>query len=505
MLEQTASRVHTPRHQLRGNAPVVVLGLAGAAVGFTGSWIPSYWGDEAASVLSASRPLRSLAEELAAVDAVHGLYYSFLHVWILLFGASEVSTRLPSALAVGLMVAGTVVLVRSFAGSRIAILAGICCAVLPRSTWMAVEARSYAMATAAAVWVTVLLVRALREESSARWWVAYALVGAASVYLFLSLGLVLLAHGAFVALVRRRMLSRWLRAGILMLVCTAPVIVVGYQQRHQIAFLGRRGYATAVHVLSSQWFGPVAAAVVGWCLILVAVGAAAVAAYRRVPHADDRASLTVLALLWLVLPTAVLLVANALVVPTYNVRYLAPSTPAAAILIALGIAALARAAMPAWRTAVTVGLAIVLTATCAPGYLHQRTPWAKDGGSDLQAVASFVRDHASPGGIVVFDQSTKPSRSPRLALDLYPGDFTAVTDVALSTPYADRGGLWDRVIPNRATWARLGGAADVWAIELGKASAGVPDDVAFLKTLGYQVESASLIHRTTVYHLIDRR
>ena len=110
------------------------LGLVGALVSFLGSWNPSYWGDEAASVLSAERPLATLWPELGRVDAVHGLYYVFLHFWIRVFGASELSTRLPSAIAIGLAAAGVVVLANLLMTRAIGVVAGIVFAVLPRVT-----------------------------------------------------------------------------------------------------------------------------------------------------------------------------------------------------------------------------------------------------------------------------------------------------------------------------------------------------------------------------------
>lgn len=99
----------------------LLLGVVGAVVGFAGSWIPSYWGDEAASVMSASRTWPSLFAVLGNVDGVHGLYYGLLHVWVHVFGTSEAATRAPSAIAVGFMVAGTVVLTRAFVGTRVAV------------------------------------------------------------------------------------------------------------------------------------------------------------------------------------------------------------------------------------------------------------------------------------------------------------------------------------------------------------------------------------------------
>lgn len=94
-----------------GIAPVaVLLGIVGTLFTVIGSWIPAFWGDEAASIMSAERPLATIWRELGRVDAVHGAYYVFLHFWIDAFGASELSVRLPSSIAVGVAVAGTVVL-----------------------------------------------------------------------------------------------------------------------------------------------------------------------------------------------------------------------------------------------------------------------------------------------------------------------------------------------------------------------------------------------------------
>ena len=138
---QLASPARAPRRSYLA----LILGLVGATISFAGSWIPSFWGDEAASVLSAERSLPSLFAMLAHVDAVHGVYYLLLHGWISLFGSSELSVRLPSAIAAGFVVAGTVTLAGMLFDRRTAIASGIICAVLPQLTHMGVEARSYAM------------------------------------------------------------------------------------------------------------------------------------------------------------------------------------------------------------------------------------------------------------------------------------------------------------------------------------------------------------------------
>src|SRR5690242_10780983 len=73
-----------------------IVGLFATVVSVTGSWIPSLWGDEAASVLSALRPPESLVAMLGYVDAVHGAYYFGLQAWVALFGAEPFAVRFPS-------------------------------------------------------------------------------------------------------------------------------------------------------------------------------------------------------------------------------------------------------------------------------------------------------------------------------------------------------------------------------------------------------------------------
>lgn len=82
------------------------IGVFAGALSLVGAGTPSYWGDEAASVLAAARPLPVLFGMLGHIDAVHGVYYVFLHYWIALVGSSEAAVRLPSSVAVGVAAAG---------------------------------------------------------------------------------------------------------------------------------------------------------------------------------------------------------------------------------------------------------------------------------------------------------------------------------------------------------------------------------------------------------------
>jgi mannosyltransferase len=471
------------------------MGLVGFVTSFAGSWIPSFWGDEAASVMSAERTLPSLIGMLHNVDAVHGLYYLFLHFWIQLFGASELSVRLPGAVAAGVIVAGTFVLGRMILNRNAGIAAAVICAVLPRTSYMGADARSYVFATAIAVWITVLFLAILRHHFDSKTsrrlaWVGYAVGLAIGIYVFLYLGLLLLVHGAFLFTARtyRQHRKAWLGAASIAVALAVPILEAGYAQRGQIAFLAHRGYATPKSVLVTQWFGNPLLATGAWLLIIVAVGGIIVARHRAPAVSQP----VLLALLWVLLPTLALLVLNT-ATPAYNLRYVSFSIPAVALSLAAGI----------WtfkgRT-IRFGVLIVLLVLAVPSDVVQRGPYAKDGGSDLAQTAAILGSEARAGDAVVFDESTAHRQRPRLAMHLYPSTFHGLQDVTVKTPYVARSELWDTTNPLADVTAKLAPVRRVWLLEI----KGSPDnihgtDVRTLEAAGYHALSTQLVHRTIIY------
>lgn len=482
----TATPITLPRVRVRRGVIPVGLAVLGFVVSFAGSWIPSLWGDEAASVLSAERPLPSLFAMLTRIDAVHGTYYFLLHQWVAVFGASELSVRLPSALAAGAAVAGTYFVARRLTTQRVAILAGIVCAVLPRMTYIGAEARGYALATAIATWLTVLLLELVDERTTSRLaWVAYAVLLAVGIYVFLYLFLVAIAHGVYVAITHRARLMRWLAATAGGLAAASPVAIFGFLERHQVAFIKNRP-VTAGDVLVTQWFANPWLAVACWALIVAAV----VAAIR-----SRRAGVVALALPWLVVPTAALLSASVLIIPTYTLRYVSLSTPAAAILVAAGLALLRP------RAVVIAALALVV-ALAAPSYVKQRTDYAKGAGSDWAQASAYIASEAHPGDAVVFDNSVRPSRKPRLALRMYPDDYRGLLDPELAVPFSESPGLWDQTTPLAQDASKLAGVSTAWLMTW----AGSKDDVNGtdlheLVALGFALQEKTHIHTTNIYEL----
>ena len=79
----------------------ILLGVLGVALSIAGAWVPSFWGDEVATLRTLSISPTDLWSFLGGIDAVHGFYDFLLRPWAAIFGTSELSLRFPSALANG--------------------------------------------------------------------------------------------------------------------------------------------------------------------------------------------------------------------------------------------------------------------------------------------------------------------------------------------------------------------------------------------------------------------
>lgn len=248
----------------------IAIGMVAMLVDGIGAGIPSYWGDEAASVLSGTRPLPSLLNELGSVDAVHGVYYMLLHVWISVFGTGEWATRALSVIAIGALASGVVALGRMWFGRTTAVVAGLLVAAIPRASSLAIEARGYAITAATVVWLVVLFTRLAHHGAARRRWVLFGVLAGVCSWFFLYLLLVPLSLCAVVLL-----LPKWaeaphvpphrVRGDMLTTMGSAflaalPILALAAAQRGQVSFLADRGYLSARGVLITPWFSHGAAA-----------------------------------------------------------------------------------------------------------------------------------------------------------------------------------------------------------------------------------------------------
>jgi mannosyltransferase len=425
----------------------VVPGVLGLISGGYHVGRPPIWGDEGVTKAMSARSVSQLLATMPHDDIVHGAYYLVVHVVETVAGSSAPTVlRAPSVVAMAVAAAFTALIARrlaTIAGSPYPAVTGLAAgalfALLPTVIRYAQEARSYAIVTMLAAITTYLLLKAI--EDGGRWWIGYG-VAAALTGLFNIFGLlILIAHGvtlliaapALPGLTGRRpagVLARWVLAGIVAVVVLIPIVAFAYSQRTAISWMtGHVVIRSAAVNLARDWAGPQKLfwPVVG--LTVFGVVADAVTWRRGRPTVTPGS----VALPWLVLPTAVLLVASQ-VHPVYDGRYVEYCLPALAILVAWGLTWLARlvaAAIPplgraglAWlgwlpAAAILVLLVIALIPADAKVSLPSSRP------DNLAGDSQIVAANAKPGDIVFFiPMSYRPIEVE------YPAQWRGVRDIA---------------------------------------------------------------------------
>ena len=456
-------------------------GVVATVLVAVGSWIPSLWTDEAATISAATRSLSELWRMVHTIDAVHGTYYLLMHAWIAVAGQSELALRAPSAVAVGFGTAGVYLLAARLGPRTNAAVAAGAFVLLPRVAWMGIEARPFAFATAAGVWATVVLLLALRDDRT-RWWVLYGALVAVAILFNLYLVLLVAAHLDSLLLTRRTeraLLVRWFVAAGVGVAVTLPMVAAALGQSGQIGEAPRSLTELARNVAVNQWFlgetptvysrsGAVEAGSTGihpWQVgsVLLALGVvvlvvlALVRAWRARPADARTTQLLAWALPWVVVPTLVI-AAYAVVSNTYSPRYLAFTAPGVALLIAFGLDSLRRPALQVVVAAVLVSLAV-------PVLVSQRTENAKSG-SDWRQVAERVSTQAGPGDGVYFSPRYPPTGAEvrlttRGVAVAYPDPFAGLVDLTRRTTPTQAGDLLGTSSTLEDAVAALDGVDDV--------------------------------------------
>jgi mannosyltransferase len=406
----------------------VVLCAAGAAR-------PSLWFDEAATISAATRSVPQLWDLIGHIDAVHGLYYLGMHGWFTIFPATEFWSRFSSCLAIGGAAAGVVVLGRQFSTRTVSVCAGILFAMLPRITWAGIEARSYSWSTLAAVWLTVLLISAIRRDRIAVW-LSYGALLVVSVVLNMFVVLIAVPHAVAVLMVcnRRRTRTRWAAVTAAAVIVVVPFVLCCRSQSFQVGWISPPGPHSFAEVLVNQYFDDS----VAFAVLAAAVLSAPLVARRLRPTDDGTRRLVVMAVAWVVAPTAILLAYSAVAQPLYYPRYLCFTTPAMALLLAVCVVAVARSRE--WITATLAVFAVAAT----PNYLTvQRGPYAKEG-MDFSQVADVISAHSSPGDCVIFDNTTSWKPGPiRPITAARPDAYADLVDPGRGKRAWQRNRLWD--------------------------------------------------------------
>lgn len=470
------------RGGLASRATGPLLGLVAMLVSVLGSWVPSYWSDEAATVRAVSLTPAGLLAFVQHRDAVHAVYDLALLGWSRLAGASEAALRFPSAVAVGATAWMLVVLLRRHGLAPTGVVAALLFAVLPRTTLIGTEARSTALTTALVTAVVLLADDAVRRVRL-RTVVAFGVLAAATTAVFVDAALAVVAAlvaVAVLAVVREARRTTFLRlavAGVVGVAVAAPVALTASGQREQIAWLGTQSSVNPWTVLAEPWAeSSVGIAVLGGVTLVVGL----VLLRRVVAVAGVR--LGVLVAAWMLVPGALLVGADAVAGPLYTSRYLAFCVPAVAVGIALVVTTVAGAVRRArWVPVLAV---LLVAAVAAPTWVDQRTPTGK-AGADLRQLAEVVADRAHPGDAVVFVPGRTRALDPRQSLAAYPHGYRGLVDVALVRAFPATGTFSDRTAPLAEHPDRLRGIDRVWWLAPADRGCAAGADARTLTALGF--------------------
>ncbi|WP_406114510.1 hypothetical protein [Streptomyces sp. NBC_01014] len=380
------------------------------------------WGDEAATYEIAHRSLSGIWRTLGHVDAVHGLYYLFMHAVFTLHDGGPATLRLPSVLAVSATAAGVALLGHRLVGPRAGLLAGLVLPLIPAVQRYAQEGRSYALVCALVTWGTWLLI--------SRRWAAYTAVMLAAGLLHEFAALAVLAHGITVFRWDRAgrlpgggpgtspgLRRSWLVAAACVAAGLAPLAVFSMTQSSQVEWIGlpRPGQLIAF------------AAVAATGLACARIGTretrtGETCAHRARTHetrtheARTPPDLRTVALPLLLAPAG-LLMAVSYLHPLYVGRYV--------LFQAVGLALLLGSALDRlWSRAVALVAAAAALVALFPVGLPLRTPQSRQ--NDVTAVSAAVAATARPGDGLLF----APARR-RAWTFWHPGDYRALDDLAL--------------------------------------------------------------------------
>jgi mannosyltransferase len=451
------------------------------------SWRPSFWFDEAATIAAADRSEIDIFRLVLNFDAVHAVYYLGMHAWLCWVPINEFTARLPSAVAVGVAAAGLIVLGKLIADRPTAWAGAAAFTVLPRTLWSAVEARSYALTAALAVWLTVVLVIAATRDGSALW-ALYGFILALAVISFVYLALLVLAHAVTLAVQRkwRALLPVGLATAAGLGLASPLVGLAAGQRAHQLWWIGSGDYLTGV--LWEQWL--TGSRLFMCASLIVLIWGTALFGRRQAP---DAVTALAVAVPWALIPTAGLVMYSMLTDNVYQPRYLTFTAPGFALMLGACVAAIARN-----RSRVLAASLAALALSAGTAFLTQRSSYPKPGGADYSAVADVVSANARPRDCVAFSHAQhEPLRAIAAAR---PDAFTGLDDVAAGVSGAYAAQLWTQDLPlqSESVRSRLTGCAVLWAII---DSATPTQTVNDAQSQGFKVDRQWKLNRSIVVRL----
>ena len=393
--------------------PILVVLLLAAVLRLRGIGSLSVWGDEALSWLIARMSVTEMIRHVIWWEQIPPLHHCVLWVWIRIFGASETSLRMPSALAGIAAVWAMYVFVRRVLGEREAVTAALILAVAPLHVTYGQEARTYALTMLLAIVCTDLFVRVAREPTQ-RLQLAYVVAAGLLIYSHLYGVFVLAAHQVAyaTALLGRNTPRpalpprRWVIMSIAIAALYSPwvPIVLGWMRAVAVSFWVKR--VTWDDVSRAYWVltGSTPLYLIAIALLVLGIKRT----WRR--YRESAPLLLGLTLLPVIVPVAISVMGR----PSFAPRYAMVACVGFYPLLAAGVAAIPVAAA---RFAVLVVIAaLAINALHGEATNVPKSPWRE--------VVAHVKRHAGPKDIVVIHIGAK-----KRMWDYYTGGATLRDDV----------------------------------------------------------------------------
>lgn len=172
----------------------------------------SLWFDEADIVVRAQRPWTDVLSTFTIQGENGPLYNVMLAAWIRVAGISEIAVRFPSAIAGVLALPAIYLLGRRLAGPQAGLLATGLLAISPYHIWYSQEAKMYSIVALLAIVSSLLLIESL-DSGDRRLWIGYVIVTSAMFYTHVASVLIFAAQALFVVVTIRTW--RWQLRAIL--------------------------------------------------------------------------------------------------------------------------------------------------------------------------------------------------------------------------------------------------------------------------------------------------
>jgi 4-amino-4-deoxy-L-arabinose transferase-like glycosyltransferase len=389
--------------------PLAVAILVGTALRFYRLGANSLWSDELATLWLAGQAPADILRTSSSVNFIPPLYFLLVHGVLQVFGESEVSLRLASAVAGVCTIPVIWLLTHEITTSRgTANIAGLLLAVNPLHLWYSQEARPYALLLLFGCCSLLALVRAMRSGSPAHW-VAFAACGALT-FLTHTTGVMFGAIGWAWALLSsdwRRIVRPLVASSLAIGLACAPFVlsIAGALVATHGTFHSPPRPLTGLEVpyslltyVTGFSFGPAPREIQNWGAVAAlrshplqsAIAGAALLGALVVPAVKRRAGMTYFVLL-LGIPLAAVFGLSALSGKAYNIRYTLP-----ALVGFVGLVSIAGCALRPLSRALGLAGLIGVALWADVQWFRSARYWKEDS----RAAVEWLRDNLAPGATV---------------------------------------------------------------------------------------------------------